>query len=196
MLRGSSLGGPQSPATTKHECSYFNASEEVAFIKKAIEHDKYVLGICLGAQLIGEALGAKYDHSPNREIGVFDILLTQDAMSDPIFSTFPNKFPAGHWHGDMPGLTEQSEILAHSEGCPRQIVKYSPKVYGFQCHFEFTSESIELMIRSCSSELQQYERLPYIESAEKLREHNYVPMNKLLYTFLDNIYSNYKSNTS
>ena len=65
------MGGPQSPATTKEECPHFDAKKEIEFIKKAIDDGKIVLGVCLGAQLIGEALGAKFDHSPNREIGVF-----------------------------------------------------------------------------------------------------------------------------
>lgn len=179
------MGGPQSPATTKEECSYFDAKKEIQFIKSAIDSNKILLGVCLGAQLIGEALGAKFDHSPNREIGVFDITLTKAAEEDPIFSTFPNKFPVGHWHGDMPGLTANTEILAYSEGCPRQIVKYAPKIYGFQCHFEFTPEAIEGMIKNNSHELEAHKTLPYIENAEILRSHDYKNMNGLLFRFLD-----------
>lgn len=185
------MGGPQSPATTTEECPHFHAQEEIDFIKKALDKNKFVLGICLGAQLIGEALGAKFDHSPNREIGVFDLTLTDKAKNDPLFSTFENKFPVGHWHGDMPGLTPTTVILATSEGCPRQIVRYSPRVYGFQCHFEFTPESIEGMIENCSHELEQYKSLPYIENAEILRGHNYTPINNLLFKFLDYMFSVY-----
>jgi GMP synthase (glutamine-hydrolysing) len=185
------MGGPQSPATTTQECLHFHAQEEIDFIKKALDKNKFVLGICLGAQLIGEALGARFDHSPNREIGVFDLTLTDKAKNDPIFSTFENKFPVGHWHGDMPGLTPTTTILATSEGCPRQIVRYLPRVYGFQCHFEFTLQSIEGMIENCSHELEQYKSLPYIENAETLRGHNYTPINNLLFKFLDYMFSVY-----
>jgi len=147
------------------------------------------LGVCLGAQLIGEALGAKFDHSPNREIGVFDLTLTKDAENDPIFSKFPKKFPVGHWHGDMPGLTPEAKILATSEGCPWQVVRYALKIYGFQCHFEFTPETIEEMIKYNSHELEQYKDLPYIETAEELRRHDFTQMNNLLFEFLDYIES-------
>lgn len=181
------MGGPQSPATTKVECAYYDAQAEINLIKMAVEADKYVLGACLGAQLIGEALGAAYDHSPNREIGVFPVTLTTEAHEDPIFSRFPKEFMVGHWHGDMPGLTPESKILATSEGCPRQIVKYTPKVYGFQCHFEFTPEVIELMIENSTEELDQYKDLPYVESPEELRAHDYTGMNKLLFQFLDDL---------
>lgn len=179
------MGGPQSPNTTKEECPHFDAEKEKDFVRKAIDADKYVFGACLGAQFIGEALGASFDHSPNREIGVFPITLTEEGKNDPILGAFPEKFSVGHWHGDIPGLTPESKVLAVSEGCPRQIVRYSPKVYGFQCHFEFTKEAIEGMILNNSHELEQYKGLPYIESAEQLRNHDYEEMNKLLFKFLD-----------
>ncbi len=179
------MGGPQSPATTSVECPHFNAQKEIAFIKKAIDQKKILLGVCLGAQFIGEALGAKFDHSPNREIGVFPITLTEDGKQDPIFLAFPETFKVGHWHGDMPGLTPESKVLATSEGCPRQVVRYAPKIYGFQCHFEFTPEAIEGMIQNNAHELEDYKGLPYIETAEQLRSHDYSEMNKLLFEFLD-----------
>ena len=185
------MGGPQSPATTKEECHYFDANKEIKFIKKAIKDGKLALGICLGAQLIGEALGAKFGHSPNKEIGVFGLTLTADANDDPVFSKFPKKFLVGHWHGDMPGLASESRILASSKGCPRQIVRYSPKVYGFQCHFEFTKASIEGMIRYCGHELKEGKNLPYVQSKEELRKQDYDSMNKLLFTFLDYMKNTY-----
>ncbi|KKQ23931.1 MAG: hypothetical protein US62_C0012G0014 [Candidatus Woesebacteria bacterium GW2011_GWA1_37_8] len=183
------MGGPQSPATTVKECTYFDAKKEIQFIKSAIVNNKILLGVCLGAQLIGEALGANFDHSPNREIGVFDLYLTESGKKDPIFSTFPDKFPVSHWHGDMPGLTVDSEILAYSKGCPRQIVKYSPQIYGFQCHFEFTPESVEGMVKNCAKELDEYKSLTYIENTKTLQSHDFNQMNALLFDFLDYITS-------
>lgn len=179
------MGGPQSPATTLEECPHYNAKKEIAFIKKNIDQNKIILGVCLGAQLIGEALGAQFWHSPNREIGVFPITLTEEGKNDPIISNFPEKFPVGHWHGDMPGLTLEAKILAVSDGCPRQIIRYAPKIYGFQCHLEFTPEAIEDMIENSSHELEKYKNEPYIESAEQLRNHDYNEMNKLYFRFLD-----------
>ena len=179
------MGGPQSPDTTEAECPHFHAREEIDFIGKVIANNKLVLGVCLGAQLIGEALGARFDRSPEREIGVFDLTLTEAAKNDLVFSTFPQTFPAGHWHGDMPGLTPASAVLAASQGCPRQVVRYSPKVYGFQCHFEFTPASIEGMIQNGSSELEQYKFLPYIENTDTLRKNDFASINAPLFKFLD-----------
>jgi GMP synthase (glutamine-hydrolysing) len=183
------MGGPQSPSTSIEECPHFDAQKEIAFIRKAIDQDKILLGVCLGSQFIGEALDATFDHSPNREIGLFSITLTEEGRQDQIFSAFPEKFMVGHWHGDMPGLTSESKVLATSEGCPRQIVRYSPKIYGFQCHFEFTPEAIEAMIENNADELEKYKGIPYVETAEELRGHDFSEMNGLLFNFLDKITS-------
>lgn len=181
------MGGPQSPSTTLEECPHFDAKNEIQFIKSAINQGKILLGVCLGAQLLGEALGAKFDHSPNREIGVFELTLTDAGKQDPFFSTQPEKFLVGHWHGDMPGLTSESQVLATSQGCPRQIIKYGPKIYGFQCHFEFTLEAIEGMIQNCAHELEEYKNQPYIQNAQLLRDHDYHSINERLFQFLDYI---------
>ncbi len=177
------LGGPQSPATTKAECLHFDSSAEQTLIKQAVEADKAVLGICLGAQLIGEALGEKFDHSPYKEIGVFDVALTENAQNDPIFSKFPKTFPVAHWHGDMPGLTKDAQLLAYSEGCPRQIIRYTPKVYGFQCHFEFTKNAVDEMVKYCKHDIETGGK--YVQHENALREYNYQEMNEKLFYFLD-----------
>jgi len=181
------MGGPQSPATTTKECPHFDAEKEIQFVKKAIEENKIILGVCLGSQFIGEALGAHFEHSPNREIGVFPLILTEDGKLDPIFSDFPEKFMVGHWHGDMPGLTPEAKVLATSEGCPRQIVRYTHKIYGFQCHFEFTPDAIDEMIKNNAHELEEYKGLPYIQTTEGLRMNDYSEINKLLFKFLDRL---------
>jgi GMP synthase (glutamine-hydrolysing) len=184
------MGGPQSPSTTKDECPYFDGKSEIAFIKKVIDANKKVLGICLGAQLIGEAMGAAVGHSPNREIGKYEIKLTLAGKEDCLTSLLPEVVEVGHWHGDMPGLTAESEILAYSEGCPRQIVRYTPNVYGFQCHLEFHKQAIEGMIASCGEELELFAGKPYIQNASELLANNYKPMNEMLFAMLDKLINN------
>lgn len=179
------MGGPQSPDSSKVEYPYFDAAKEMEWLKKLIDQDKAVLGICLGAQLIGGALGARFEHSPQREIGVFEISLTEAGRKDPFFSRLQDEFTVGHWHGDMPGLTEESEVLAYSDGCPRQIVRYTPKIYGFQCHMEFTKESIKGMIANCKDDLKYHDKQPFVESPEELRRHDFDQMNQYLFDFLD-----------
>ena len=181
------MGGPQSPATTREECPWFDAQAEKALISRAIEAGKTVIGVCLGSQLIGEALGAAFCHSPEKEIGKFPVRLTDAGKANPLFEGFGSVLNVGHWHNDMPGLTPQAKVLAYSEGCPRQIVQYSERVYGFQCHMELTPEVVELLIEHSQNDLRRAGEFRFVETAEKLRSHDYREMNEVLFSFLDKL---------
>lgn len=181
------MGGPQSPATTLEECPWFDAQAEKALISRAIEAGKTVIGVCLGSQLIGEALGAAFCHSPEKEIGKFPVRLTDAGKANPLFEGFGSVLNVGHWHNDMPGLTPQAKVLAYSEGCPRQIVQYSERVYGFQCHMELTPEVVELLIEHSQNDLLRAGEFRFVETAEKLRSHDYHEMNQVLFSFLDKL---------
>lgn len=177
------LGGYQSPATTKEECDYYDSAAEQSLIREYAEAGKIVIGSCLGAQLIGEALGAPYEHSPEREIGTVEARLTEEGRRDPFFAHFPEVFEAGEWHNDMPGLTENAAVLAESCGCPRQIVRYGKYVYGFQTHMEFTREIVAAGIEDVGGEIKVTG--PCVKTREELMADDYTVMNRLLSGFLD-----------
>lgn len=181
------MGGPQSPATTLKECPWFDAQAEMRLIGRAVEAGKTVIGVCLGSQLIGEALGAAFCHSPEKEIGKFPVRLTEAGKANPLFEDFGHELNVGHWHNDMPGLTPQAKVLAYSEGCPRQIVQYGERVYGFQCHMELTPEVVELLIEHSQNDLRRAAEFRFVETAEKLRSHDYREMNQVLFSFLDKL---------
>lgn len=181
------MGGPQSPATTLQECPWFDAQAEMRLIGRAIETGKTVIGVCLGSQLIGEALGAAFCHSPEKEIGKFPVRLTDAGKANPLFEDFGHELNVGHWHNDMPGLTPQTKVLAYSEGCPRQIVQHGERVYGFQCHMELTPEVVELLIEHSQNDLRRAAEFRFVETAEKLRSHDYREMNQVLFSFLDKL---------
>ncbi|NAX47491.1 hypothetical protein CAG70_10815 [Photobacterium halotolerans] len=179
------LGGPQSPATTREECPHFDAAAEITLIKKAVASKTPVVGFCLGAQLLGEALGAPHSRSLEPEVGCFPIVLNKHARLDRKFEGFPPELVVGHWHNDMPGLTPECQVLATSLGCPRQIVRYTPLAYGFQCHPEFTRDSVEGLIRHSGDDLNNHENKPFIQTADQLRNADYSEMNRALFSFLD-----------
>lgn len=187
------MGGPQSPSTTKDECPYFDAAAEISLISNCLAANCAVVGICLGSQLIGEALGARYGHSPEKEIGKFPISLTQDGLANGKFAHFGPTLDVGHWHNDMPGLTPGSRIVAFSEGCPRQIIEYSRLAYGFQCHMEFTPEVVELLIAHAEPTLETLAQHRFIQQAEALRQNDYSDMNSKLLIFLDKLEEEYNT---
>lgn len=190
------MGGPQSPATTKKECPHFDSLAEQAVISTAIKLQKIVIGVCLGSQLIGEALGAHFEHSPEKEIGKFPITLTEAGKRNPLFSHFGDCLAVGHWHNDMPGLTQDAKIIAYSEGCPRQIIAYGKLVYGFQCHMELTHEVVEKLIAHSQNDLNQAAKYRFVDTEDKLRSHDYSKMNYKLFVFLDKLTQLYLSSTS
>lgn len=187
------MGGPQSPSTTKAECPHFDSAAEQTLISKCAVAGKAVVGVCLGAQLTGEALGAKHEHSPEPEIGNFPISMTQQGLANPKFKHFGTGLAVGHWHSDMPGLTADAKVLASSKGCPRQIIEYSPLVYGLQCHMEFSPDSIEGLIAASGEDFISKAGRPYIQSPDELRGYDYHEMNQKLFGFLDRLVEEYHS---
>lgn len=183
------MGGPQSPDENRQAFPYYDPKAEIALIQKAIDADIYIVGVCLGAQLLSVAYGGKYEHSPEREIGVFPINLTEAGLADDHIKDFGSTLDTGHWHGDMPGLSDNAVVLATSKGCPRQIVRFSPKHYAFQAHLEFDPEAIDLLIAADGEEhlRQQNQELPFVQTPEELRANDYSQMNKKLFAFLDSL---------
>lgn len=183
------MGGPQSPDENRQAFPYYDPKAEIALIQKAIDADIYIVGVCLGAQLLSVAYGGKYEHSPEREIGVFPINLTEAGLADDHIKDFGSTLDTGHWHGDMPGLSDNAVVIATSKGCPRQIVRFSPKHYAFQAHLEFDPEAIDLLIAADGEEhlRQQNQELPFVQAPEQLRANDYSQMNKKLFSFLDSL---------
>lgn len=183
------MGGPQSPDEDWETFPYYDPQAEIELIQKAMKADRYIVGVCLGAQLLSVAYGAEYEHSPEREIGVFPITLTEAGLKDNHVKVLGPTLNTGHWHGDMPGLTEDAVVLATSQGCPRQIIRFSPKHYAFQAHLEFDPEAVELLIAADGEEVleEQSQKLTYVQKPEAIRAYDYQEMNAKLYAFLDSL---------
>ena len=122
--------------------------EEKQFIKMAIDADKTVLGICLGAQLIADVLDAKVYPGPQKEIGWFPIQRTEGAPK-----IIPDELTAFHWHGDTFEIPDDAVRLASSEACKNQGFVYNDRVIALQFHLETTPESMEALIENCGDEL-------------------------------------------
>lgn len=181
------MGGPQSPHSTKEEYPYYDAKVEIKLLQETIAADKPIIGVCLGAQLLGEAYGAPVEHSPEKEIGNFPIVLTQAGRKDPYLSHMGPELTTGHWHGDMPGLSQDAVVLATSQGCPRQIIRYAPHHYGFQAHLEFSTALVkELLAHEVDFDQNQVNH-SYVQAADAILAYDYQVMNQALYQFLDQL---------
>ena len=183
------MGGPQSPDEDREAFPYYDPQAEIQLIQKAIKSDRYIVGVCLGAQLLSVAYGAEYEHSPEREIGVFPITLTEAGLKDEHVKVFGPTLITGHWHGDMPGLSEDAVVLATSQGCPRQIIRFSPKHYAFQAHLEFDPEAVDLLIAADGEDVleEQSQNLNFVQQPDVIRNYDYREMNAKLYAFLDSL---------
>jgi GMP synthase-like glutamine amidotransferase len=106
---------------------------EKEFLRRAIDAGKPILGICLGAQLLADVLGAKVYQNPEKEIGWFPVEITD--RSAPL-SSFPARMNVMHWHGDTFDLPAGARLVAESAGCPRQAFVFGDRVVGLQFHLE------------------------------------------------------------
>jgi len=144
------LGGPMN---VYEEDRYPFLKDEDLFIKEAIQRGKVILGICLGAQLIAKALGAKIFKAPLKEIGWYDVSLTETGSSDPIFSKLPNTFPVFQWHEDTFEIPHAGKLIATSPSVPNQAFRYGENTYGLQFHLEVTEEMIKEWMKTYEEEL-------------------------------------------
>ncbi len=154
--------------------------DEITHIKTAITHNKPILGICLGAQLIAHTLGATISKNPQKEIGWFPINFTPHAH--PITQILPSATHVFHWHSDTFSLPPNATHLASSPACPNQAFILN-NIIGLQFHLEMDETFIPPLLKACINELIP---APFIQDAttisKKSRLHN---TRKTLNTLLD-----------
>ncbi len=127
---------------------------EKRFIAEAIACEKGVLGICLGAQLIASALGAKVRRNPQREIGWFPVEpvgASADAAFAPLFGAPLDVF---HWHGETFDLPAGAVQLARSAACEQQAFSIGSRVLGLQFHLEPSLETARALALHCPADLE------------------------------------------
>lgn len=100
-----------------------------------------VFGVCLGAQLLAKALGAKVFSGNRSEIGFGSVDLTAAGQKDPLFASLGHTLPVFHWHGDTFTLPEGAELMASSAMYPHQAFRFGSRAYGLQFHVEPDAET-------------------------------------------------------
>jgi GMP synthase (glutamine-hydrolysing) len=134
------LGGPIGACD---DARYPWLAEEAALLKRRIDGGRPTLGICLGAQLIARALGAKVYAAESPEIGYAPIELTPAGRASALRHLGSPATPVLHWHGDTFDLPERAVLLASTAVCANQAFSIDDRVLGLQFHPEFEAASLE-----------------------------------------------------
>jgi GMP synthase (glutamine-hydrolysing) len=118
-------------------------AHETQWIRQAVGLGIPLLGICLGAQLIAKAMGARVYPNGIKEIGWYPLELSPAAAEDRLFSGCGPRLTVFQWHGDTFDLPPGAVHLAQSALCRNQAFRIGPSAYALQFHIEMTAEMIE-----------------------------------------------------
>jgi GMP synthase (glutamine-hydrolysing) len=130
------MGGPMG---ANDEAAHPWLAEEKRVIGEAAKEGHPVWGVCLGAQLLAAALGARVYRGGEAEVGVLPVELTEAAADDPVFGDAPSSMPTLQWHGDTFDLPSGATLLASSRAYVNQAFVYK-RAYALQFHLEVSPE--------------------------------------------------------
>lgn len=180
------LGGPMS---VNDEAALPWLRTEKNFIREAIDSGKAVLGICLGAQLIANTLGASVRANPYKEIGWFPVTAVshnEKFLQDKTVFQLPASVDVFHWHGETFELPAGAMHLAESVACQQQGFQWGRRVIGLQFHLETTPESARAFV--AEDDGNELIDAPYIQTAQQILDappSAYAGINALMVDVLD-----------
>jgi GMP synthase (glutamine-hydrolysing) len=144
------MGGPMNVDETDR---YPWLLPERRLLADAVRADTPTVGICLGAQLIARAAGAAVYPKRPKEIGIFQIALTEAGLADPLLGPMGSPIEVFQWHGDTFDLPEGAVLLAGSQRCAHQAFRMGSGIYALQFHLECTAGMVSEFCRQCRDEL-------------------------------------------
>ena len=133
------LGGPMN---VYEEDKHPFLADEDRLLKQALKADVPILGVCLGAQLLAKAAGARVVRNPVPEVGWMEVELNADGKRDALFTDLGGALPVFQWHGDTFELPAGATHLASSPYCANQAFRIGRAAYGLQFHVEVTPEMV------------------------------------------------------
>jgi len=154
------LGGAPQPVSSYDAVMVFGGSmhpdqderfgwleREAGVLREALAEDVPVLGVCLGAQMLARAAGARVEPAREPEVGWFDVELTEAGRGDPVLGVLPRRTEAFQWHHYTFEIPSGATELARSDVCT-QAVRVGERAWGIQFHAEVTLE----MVRAWTAE--------------------------------------------
>ena len=135
------MGGPQD--VWQEEQYPWLKPEKAAIRRFVVEMKRPFLGICLGHQLLAEAVGGRVALGKTPEVGALQIMKTEAGRRDPLFAGVPDPINVLQWHGaEVTALPEGAEVLARSDACEIQAFRFGDRAYGLQSHVEVTGGTV------------------------------------------------------
>ena len=178
------MGGPMN---VYEEKKFTFLKAEDTLLKKVLARRLPVLGICLGAQLLAKALGAKVHKAKQPEVGWQKITLTALGKNDPLFARIRTKAPTVfQWHQDTFEIPAGALLLAHSKTCRNQAFRYGDNCYGLQFHIEVDN----MLIKAWTDEIQKKSIAAEKKLAREMRA-AYYPKRKSYSAQAQKIYRNF-----
>ena len=136
------MGGPMDVwQTDRHPW----LNPEIAAIRSFVRDlGKPFLGVCLGHQLLAEALGGKCGPARAPEVGPWPVNLTDAGLEDPLFAGLPTPLGTFQWHGaEVTRLPPGATVLASTPLCDVQAMRWREHAWGMQFHSEITAETVD-----------------------------------------------------
>jgi GMP synthase-like glutamine amidotransferase len=135
------MGGPQD--VWQEDIHPWLVSEKAAIRRWVLDLGRPYLGICLGHQLLAEALGGRVALMSCPEVGLADVELTTEGQRDPFFSGFASPMRTFQWHGaEIKELPKGAVVLARNAACATQAIRWGRHAYGLQYHVEITPATV------------------------------------------------------
>lgn len=178
------LGGTMS---VNDEARHPWLQREKRFIAEAIERGRIVVGCCLGAQLMANALGAEVQRHDREEVGWLPVRFDADALSEPPLRGFPKRVEVFHWHEDTFDLPAGARHIAESAACRNHGFLVGDRAIGLQAHFEFDAPTVDGLLQRYGHALQDSETT---QSQDVIRQGygRFAETQRLLCVLLDNLY--------
>lgn len=157
------MGGPMG---VHDDSAYPWLAVEKEFIRDCIRAGRRMVGVCLGAQLAADALGARVYPNAQKEIGWFPVHKT--SLPHPVLFDMAPTQNVLHWHGDTFDLPDGALHLAYSDACQNQAFIWKEQVLGLQFHMEMQPDDIEMLLANCYQETSADQ--PFIQSDTTIRD--------------------------